>query len=476
MADGASKTRSTEPAAWLRTPTAEDDPYRISAFAREARASEAEASPVRRADELDFRLRTVGGCAEFAAVAAALVFGMGTIDLHGIALGALGGLAYGFAGREFGLWGADCLKFSFPRLGLIALYAFGLCLLLVAATDGTRPLAGAAAAAAFASLARTSLWAVCARLAAHGRLDRRVAVLMSGDPMAETVRRAVASWTEVRVAGLYDVARDPSSVEDMLRRSWTAPLDEIIVAVGAGDAGAAAQAIRQLRDTAADVRLLLVEPGAAPEALRTCLLQRRPLRGFGRVAKRAFDIVLSAALLVALAPVMLVIAAVVKAETRGSAFFCQRRTGFDAQPIVVYKFRTMVEAAGNDPDARQATRRDARVTRVGRWLRLTSLDELPQLINVLFGEMSLVGPRPHPLPLGDRFAGRIDNYFARNRIKPGLTGWAQVNGMRGETASDDMMRRRIELDLEYIDNWSLALDVKILLRTLRVPFGDKNAY
>lgn len=165
-----------------------------------------------------------------------------------------------------------------------------------------------------------------------------------------------------------------------------------------------------------------------------------------------------------LAPLLIIIAAAIKLEG-GRVLFRQRRTGLGGRPFHILKFRTM-HSLEDGPEVRQATRDDARVTRVGRFLRRTSLDELPQLFNVVKGEMSLVGPRPHALAHDTYYAARIARYADRHSVRPGLTGWAQVNGSRGETPTIGDMSRRVEHDLWYIANWSLLLDAKILLRTV----------
>jgi putative colanic acid biosynthesis UDP-glucose lipid carrier transferase len=180
-----------------------------------------------------------------------------------------------------------------------------------------------------------------------------------------------------------------------------------------------------------------------------------------------------------LAPLLAVLALAVRLDSPGPVFYRQLRQGFSKQPIAVLKFRTMHADRCDAADAavvRQAILGDARVTRLGRFLRKTSLDELPQLLNVLRGEMSLVGPRPHALAHDRHYADLIDDYLGRHRVKPGITGWAQVHGYRGETRTVEDMRKRIELDLAYIDSWSILLDLRILWRTLFVGFGSRNAY
>ena len=191
--------------------------------------------------------------------------------------------------------------------------------------------------------------------------------------------------------------------------------------------------------------------------------------------KRAEDIVLSSVLLVVLSPVMLLIALAIKLESAGPVIFKQRRYGLGGQEILVWKFRSMrvTEDGDNVP---QAIRDDARVTKVGAFLRKTSLDELPQLVNVLYGCMSLVGPRPHAVAHNEKYRDEIEGYMVRHQVRPGITGWAQVNGCRGETKDQADMAQRVRYDLEYIRNWSVLLDLRILFRTSRVVFDVQNTY
>jgi Undecaprenyl-phosphate glucose phosphotransferase len=196
-----------------------------------------------------------------------------------------------------------------------------------------------------------------------------------------------------------------------------------------------------------------------------------PLSAFDLAAKRAFDICIASLALVLLSPFLLSVSLAIKLSSRGPVFFRQTRHGYNNEVIRVLKFRSMTTT----DDGRhfiQAVKNDPRVTRIGRILRRTNIDELPQLANVLLGEMSIVGPRPHPIALNEAFAERISPLSRRHKVKPGITGWAQVNGYRGETDTVEKMRRRIECDLFYIDNWSFLLDIKIILMTL----FSKRAY
>jgi undecaprenyl-phosphate galactose phosphotransferase/putative colanic acid biosynthesis UDP-glucose lipid carrier transferase len=204
-------------------------------------------------------------------------------------------------------------------------------------------------------------------------------------------------------------------------------------------------------------------------------IQRAPLSRTELVIKRAIDLVLASAGLVIFLPLLLSTAAAIKLESRGPVIFRQRRRGFSGREFTIYKFRTMT-VLEDGLTVRQARPDDERATRVGRILRATSIDELPQLINVVRGDMSLVGPRPHALAHDDEYCGLIETYAYRHHVKPGITGWAQVNGFRGETAELELMNQRVDLDLWYINNWSLWLDLRILLRTCVEIVRDPNAY
>jgi Undecaprenyl-phosphate glucose phosphotransferase len=245
--------------------------------------------------------------------------------------------------------------------------------------------------------------------------------------------------------------------------------------------------LSELSDTPVDIRL-------APELLRFEFLQQRaewvagipllrvldrPVSGARELLKTAEDRILGSLLLLAVAPVMLVVALAIKLDSPGPVFFRQTRYGFNNNLIKVWKFRTMYHHLTDAAASVLTQRDDPRVTRVGRFLRRTSLDELPQLLNVVHGEMSLVGPRPQALQAkaGDQlYQDVMHHYAARHRVKPGLTGWAQVNGWRGETDTCEKLTKRVEHDLYYIDNWSLWLDLQILLRTVWVVLTARNAY
>lgn len=209
--------------------------------------------------------------------------------------------------------------------------------------------------------------------------------------------------------------------------------------------------------------------------LQLLQLQSHPLSESDTLIKSIMDYVLSASALLLLAPLFLIISICIKLEGPGSVFFVQRRHGYNHNVIRVFKFRTMTVLEDGEVIA-QAKPGDKRVTKVGRFLRNTSLDELPQLFNVLKGEMSLVGPRPHALAHNKMYEGIIEQYAARHRVKPGLTGLAQVNGCRGETNIPGLMERRVAYDLEYINNYTVALDIRIFFRTIFSILGNNKAY
>jgi putative colanic acid biosysnthesis UDP-glucose lipid carrier transferase len=241
--------------------------------------------------------------------------------------------------------------------------------------------------------------------------------------------------------------------------------------------------LEDLRDTTASIYFV-------PDIFVTDLIQGRldsvsglpvvavcetPFTGLNGIIKRGSDIVLSLLILALISPLLLSLALAVKSSSPGPVFFRQRRYGLDGEEIIVYKFRTMYVLEDGTTIA-QARKNDARVTSVGRFLRRTSLDEIPQFINVLQGRMSIVGPRPHAVAHNELYRKLIKGYMLRHKVRPGITGWAQVNGFRGETDTLDKMSGRIEYDLDYLRNWSLRLDLYIIARTMWVIFKEKGAY
>ncbi len=246
----------------------------------------------------------------------------------------------------------------------------------------------------------------------------------------------------------------------------------------------------ELREFVAELRVLpfpvvFVPAGAASDIFRqptrllgstVCVeVHRGPLTFLERTTKRFIDLLGAGAALVLLSPLLALVAVAIKLDSPGPVLFNQQRCGFNGRSFAIHKFRTMF-VLEDGPSIIQAREVDSRVTRIGKWLRRTSIDELPQLLNVLDGSMSLVGPRPHAVAHDGQFDKAVRNYAFRRRVKPGLTGWAQVHGARGPTPTAALIERRVEYDLWYIDNWSLRLDLAILLQTPIEVFRGRNAY
>jgi Undecaprenyl-phosphate glucose phosphotransferase len=204
-------------------------------------------------------------------------------------------------------------------------------------------------------------------------------------------------------------------------------------------------------------------------------MQRAPMSSVEQVQKRILDVLVSSVSLVLLSPIFVATALAVKLDSKGPVFFRQKRHGFNGRPFDIYKFRSM-RVTENGPVIRQATSDDPRITRIGKWLRKLSIDELPQLLNVLAGDMSVVGPRPHASAHDDYYKEVVDNYFYRHHVKAGMTGWAQVNGARGETDTVEKMQKRIDLDVWYVNNWSVLLDLLVIAKTAVVVLFDRHAY
>ena len=256
------------------------------------------------------------------------------------------------------------------------------------------------------------------------------------------------------------------------------PIEAIFLLVGWNRGAEVDSILRALRILSVPIHLvpdqqaldLLSHPIVHVGRVWTAELKRAPLSAGERALKRSLDLVLAGMGLLFLSPLMLVVAALIKLDSPGPVFFVQQRNGFNGRSFRIFKFRTMT-VLEDGPVIQQATEDDPRVTNLGRLLRRTSIDELPQLLNVLLGDMSLVGPRPHATAHNDEYEKLIDNYAMRYHVKPGISGWAQVNGYRGETRSVELMAQRVEYDLWYINNWSLRLDLKIMLKSLIIVFS-----
>ncbi|MCZ6680152.1 MAG: undecaprenyl-phosphate glucose phosphotransferase [Paracoccaceae bacterium] len=282
----------------------------------------------------------------------------------------------------------------------------------------------------------------------------------------------------------YDILGDMRHLLNMIRANM---VDQVFIALPWNASERLASLVHQLALT--PVRVCLVTEPLDFEFPNTTIkysdkvpilqLFDRPLSGWSYMTKMIEDRLIAALILIFIAPLMIVIALAIKLDSPGPVFFRQRRYGFNNDLIAIWKFRTMYADRLDPGGAIQATRNDPRVTRLGRFLRKSSLDELPQFINVMLGNMSIVGPRPHPVELtsgGRQFEETVKRYAARHRVKPGITGWAQVNGWRGTTDTVEKIRKRVEHDLYYIDNWSIWFDFLIIIKTVFLILKDDDAY
>jgi Undecaprenyl-phosphate glucose phosphotransferase len=513
----------------------DDSSLAVSESARDGDASEAETAPAVQAQERALpagvllfdaqRYRRPAGALQtktarliialaesFAIVTASVITG---VAYHGVALGSLGNpvalLAVGLLATFFFRSGMSVIETNqrFRRLDgpeamrdvtlvwlgailCVTFFAFS----LKAGADLSR-----GSMLAFMVLGHFGIVAIRVSvprlLVKHYRPGRLVAhqiivVGADGDPTLETLRSELsgAGYAEPRIVrfnakcGAREWQRElQNSMARVLRLARTTVDGEICIAAGGFDD----QRLREIATAlqvvpravriipAAPLEQLLHLPIRAIGSLHSVELQKAPMNAFERAAKRAIDVVLASAALIALAPFFALLALAIRLSSRGPAFFRQTRLGHRSVPFDIFKFRTMT-VAENGAEVKQAQANDRRVTWLGRWLRKTSIDELPQLINVIKGEMSLVGPRPHAVAHDKYYATLIDNYDIRQHVKPGITGWAQVRGLRGETASPDLMRKRVEADIWYAKNAGILTDLRILMLTVVEVLRQRNAH
>jgi Undecaprenyl-phosphate glucose phosphotransferase len=339
------------------------------------------------------------------------------------------------------------------------------------------------------------------RWSREGRLDRRAVLVGGGDP-GEGLVKALGQQedSEVRLLGVFDDRGDDrapnfcgglpklGTVDDLVEFARRTRVDLVLFSLPISAESRILQMLKKLWVLPVDIRLsahtnqLRFRPRSYSYIGSVPVLDvfDRPIADWDVVMKSLFDRVIGALALIALLPVMLLTALAIKLDSRGPVLFRQKRYGFNNELIEVYKFRSMYVDQTDAAAAKLVTKGDPRVTRVGRFIRKTSLDELPQLLNVVFkGDLSLVGPRPHAVyaKAVDRlYDEAVDGYFARHRVKPGITGWAQVNGWRGETDSQEKIQARVEHDLYYIENWSVLFDLYILTMTPFALAKTENAY
>jgi Undecaprenyl-phosphate glucose phosphotransferase len=333
---------------------------------------------------------------------------------------------------------------------------------------------------------RVVVWRMIGVLYRAGRLATSVAIVGSRDSVRQLVTHLTPEFGKtLNLVSALDADGDHSAIFHQLAAvSRTKGIDEVLVPLPWNNVVPLETLLRSLRNLPVAVRLIPDIPKTSfsrlslneQYGLPVVSVIERPMTGLQGTVKRAEDIVISSIALIVAAPVMLLTALLIKLDGPGPVLFCQDRWGFNARKISVLKFRTMRTDTGPDPSVTQATRNDPRVTRIGRFLRRTSLDELPQLINVLKGEMSLVGPRPHAVAHNEHYMTLIDNYLGRHKVKPGITGLAQVNGCRGITDTIDKMQKRVIYDLRYIDSWSILLDIKIIFLTIFKGFTGRDVF
>ena len=368
---------------------------------------------------------------------------------------------------------------SFSRLWLSSWYAMGMPALLL-------------------------IRAVTARLVRHwnrnGQLSRHAVLVGGGEPAGQLLAALEGSSTsDVSVVGIFDDRddlRSPpmvnslpklGSVSELIDFVRRARIDLLLVTLPLTAEDRLLHILKRLWVLPVDIRLsaysqkLHYRPRAYSYIGNIPFLDvfDKPLGDWDKVVKALEDKIIAAIAIVFLAPVMLLVALAIRLDSKGPVLFKQKRYGFNNELIEVFKFRSMYHAASDADAAKLVTKGDSRVTRVGRFIRRTSLDELPQFFNVLRGELSLVGPRPHATKAkaaDQLYNDVVDGYFARHRVKPGITGWAQINGWRGETDTAEKLQRRVEHDLYYIENWSLAFDLYILWRTPISLLKSENAY
>jgi putative colanic acid biosysnthesis UDP-glucose lipid carrier transferase len=326
--------------------------------------------------------------------------------------------------------------------------------------------------------------------------NRRTAVVIGAGPLGVKVSKALHDAQEqgIDFVGFFDDRTDDRLHPDAIPQRAgglkdAAPyirahgIREVYITLPLGSQPRIVELLEQVQGTTASIFFV-------PDVFGISIIQGRlqdlngvpvvgicetPFTGTNELVKRVSDVVLAAVILVLISPVLLAIAAGVKLSSPGPAIFRQKRNGLDGEEIIVYKFRSM-RAMDNGAVVKQATKADPRITRFGAFIRRTSLDELPQFVNVLQGRMSIVGPRPHAVAHNELYRQMIKAYMVRHKVKPGITGWAQVNGHRGETDTVEKMQARVEYDLEYLRNWSLGLDLQIIARTVKLVFFDHNAY
>ncbi len=332
------------------------------------------------------------------------------------------------------------------------------------------------------------------RLSKRGCFHSRVLLFGTGSALRHARLGLLTAHSQAELAGVIDFrppangdaqneSRLSSALDHAVAKGQTGEIDEILIALPSADNDLLDAIIRKLRALPVDLKLALDFGGRnfklhevtqiGPTSAVS--IQKKPISEWNVFLKASEDYLLAGLCLFIFLPAMAVIGLAIKLDSKGPVFFRQRRHGANHRVFEVLKFRTMTVLEDGDVIV-QAKKNDQRITRVGRFLRKTSLDELPQLFNVLLGDMSLVGPRPHALAHNNYYSKMLENYASRHRVKPGITGWAQVNGLRGEITDPELMEQRVRYDLEYIDGWSIWFDLYVLFMTPIFGFVSRRAY
>lgn len=338
------------------------------------------------------------------------------------------------------------------------------------------------------------------RWQADGRLERRAVIVGGGKPAADIIQSLEAQDNnDIRICGIFDDRDDERSpaivagypklgtVDDLVEFSRLCKIDMLIVTIPVTAENRVLQMLHKLWVLPLDIHLsahmnkmqFRRRTYSYVGNLPTVPVFAKPIANWGSLLKRLFDIVVSSVTIILLSPLLVGTAIAIKRDSKGPVIFKQKRLGFNNEEVLVYKFRSLYHESSDQTAKKSVTKNDNRVTEVGRFIRKTSIDELPQLFNVLMGTLSLVGPRPHvPRQETDDklFEEVADGYMARHKVKPGITGWAQIHGWRGEIDDPDKLKQRVQHDIYYIENWSLAMDLYILAATPFKLLNQDNAY
>lgn len=387
----------------------------------------------------------------------------------------------------YGLWRGGAWRAHMGRVSLSWLTTWGLILVWLVLTKSAEGfsriwlVSWLVSGLTLLMLGRTLTYFLLKQLALHG-YNQQTVLLIGDGKLNATIRQRVrhSAWTGFNIIG----SLRPDNVKEIDECVRRYEPDEIWIGLELTDRATLTGILHVLRHSTANIRLIpdmftlqVMNHGTSSIMGYSMLdISHSPMQGLNVCFKTVFDYVFAAFALVLISPLLVLIALAIKIDSPGPVIFKQKRHGWNGKIIHVYKFRSMKVHQETGLTITQATRHDPRITRIGAFLRRTSLDELPQFFNVLQGRLSVVGPRPHAVAHNEQYKELVPRYMLRHKVKPGITGWAQINGFRGETNTLDKMEKRVEHDLHYIENWSLWLDCHIIFMTIFKGFVNKNAY